>query len=175
MVVDCAAMPENLVESTLFGHTKGAFTSADKAQDGLIKQANGGTLFLDEIGELALSIQKSFLRVLQERSYRPVGGKQELKSDFRMVSATNRDLEEMNREGEFRDDLLYRIKSLSFHISPLREHPEDIRDIVLYHMTTICKRDKMDTKGISPDFFEALEAYNRPGNARELVNTLETV
>ena len=175
VVVDCAAMPENLVESTLFGHTKGAFTSADKAQDGLIKQANGGTLFLDEIGELPPSLQKAFLRVLQERSFRPVGGKQELKSDFRMVAATNRDLEEMSRKGEFRDDLLYRIKSLSFHISPLREHPEDIRDIVLYHLATICKRDNMDTKGISPDFFEALEAHNWPGNVRDLVNTLETV
>ena len=175
VIVDCAAMPENLVESTLFGHVRGAFTGADKAQDGLIRQADGGTLFLDEIGELPLSIQKAFLRVLQERNFRPVGGKHEIKSNFRMVAATNRDLDDLSKKGEFREDLYYRIKSLSFHMAPLRKHVDDIRDIVLYHMSTICKRDNMETKGISPDFFEALEAYSWPGNVRELVNALETV
>src|SRR5208337_775686 len=105
VVVDCAALPENLVESMLFGHEKGAFTGADRAQDGLIRQADGGTLFLDEVGELPLSMQSAFLRVLQERRFRPIGGKQEIESDFRLVAATNRDLDGMVKKGQFRKEL----------------------------------------------------------------------
>jgi two-component system NtrC family response regulator len=173
VVVDCAALPETLVESMLFGHEKGAFTGADRAQDGLIKQADGGTLFLDEVGELPLSMQSSFLRVLQERRFRPIGGKQEIRSDFRLVVATNRDLDQMVKEGQFRKELLFRLRSFTIELPPLREHPEDIKELVLYYTAKICERYGTETKGFSPDFFEALDAYDWPGNVRELVNTLE--
>jgi len=173
VVVDCAALPETLVESMLFGHEKGAFTGADRAQDGLIKQADGGTLFLDEVGELPLSMQSSFLRVLQERRFRPIGGKQEIKSDFRLVVATNRDLDRMVKEGQFRKELLFRLRSFTIELPPLREHPEDIKELALYYTAKICERYGTETKGFSPEFFEALDAYDWPGNVRELVNTIE--
>ena len=175
VVVDCAALPETLVESTLFGHEKGAFTGADKFQEGLIKQADGGTLFLDEIGELSLSIQKSFLRVLQERRFRPVGGKNEVQSDFRLVAATNRDLNIMAGEGRFRKDMLYRLRSLTLELPPLKQRHEDIKEMVLHYTTKICEDLGLATKGFSPDFFYALYAYEWPGNVRELVNALEGV
>jgi two-component system NtrC family response regulator len=173
VVVDCAALPENLVESMLFGHERGAFTGADRAQDGLIKQAHGGTLFLDEVGELPLSTQSSFLRVLQERRFRSIGGKQEIESDFRLVAATNRDLEGMVKHGQFRKELLFRLRSFTIELSPLREHPEDIKELALYYAAKICERYRTDTKGFSPEFFEALDSYDWPGNVRELVNTME--
>jgi two-component system NtrC family response regulator len=173
VVVDCAALPENLVESMLFGHERGAFTGADRAQDGLIKQADGGTLFLDEVGELPLSTQSSFLRVLQERRFRPIGGKQEIASNFRLVVATNRDLEGMVKQGQFRKELLFRLRSFSIELPPLREHPDDIKELVLYYTAQICERYGTETKGFSPEFFEALFSYDWPGNIRELVNTME--
>jgi DNA-binding NtrC family response regulator len=126
VVVDCAALPETLVESVLFGHAKGAFTGADQAKEGLVKQADQGTLFLDEIGELPLSLQKAFLRVLQEQRFRPIGGGSEVNSDFRLIAATNRDLDRMVQEKQFRQDLLFRIRSLVITLPPLRERPEDI-------------------------------------------------
>jgi two-component system NtrC family response regulator len=173
VVVDCAALPATLVESMLFGHEKGAFTGADRAQDGLIKQADSGTLFLDEVGELPLSMQSSFLRVLQERRFRPIGRKQEIESNFRLVVATNRDLDLMVKEGQFRKELLFRLRSFTIELPPLREHPEDIKELTLYYTAKICERYGTETKGFSPDFFEALDAYEWPGNVRELVNTLE--
>lgn len=173
VVVDCAALPENLVESMLFGHEKGAFTGADRTQDGLIKQADGGTLFLDEVGELPLSMQSSFLRVLQERRFRPIGGKQEIESDFRLVVATNRDLDRMVKQGLFRKELLFRLRSFTIELPPMREHPEDIKELTLYYTAKICERYGTETKGFSPEFFEALDAYGWPGNVRELVNTME--
>lgn len=173
VVVDCAALPENLVESMLFGHEKGAFTGADRVQDGLIKQADGGTLFLDEVGELPLSTQSSFLRVLQERRFRPIGGKQEIESDFRLVAATNRDLERMVKQGQFRKELLFRLRSFTIELPPLREHRGDIKELALYYTAKICERYGTETKGFSPEFFEALAAYDWPGNVRELVNTME--
>lgn len=173
VVVDCAALPESLVESMLFGHERGAFTGADRPQDGLIKQAHGGTLFLDEVGELPLSIQSSFLRVLQERRFRPIGGKQEIESNFRLVVATNRDLVGMVERGQFRKELLFRLRAFTIELPPLREHPEDIKELALYYANKICERYGTDTKGFSPDFFEALDAYGWPGNVRELVNTME--
>jgi two-component system, NtrC family, response regulator len=173
IVVDCAALPETLVESALFGHEKGSFTGADRSKDGLIKQADGGTLFLDEIGELSLSIQKTFLRVLQERRFRPVGGRQEVKSDFRLVAATNRDLGRMVEEGLFRADLLFRIHSISIELPPLRTRPEDIKELVFYYMNRLCENYEIETKGFSPDFMDALMSYEWPGNVRELMNTLD--
>ncbi|MDM8539904.1 sigma-54 dependent transcriptional regulator [Desulfococcaceae bacterium HSG9] len=174
VVVDCAAMPETLVESTLFGHTKGAFTGADRTQEGLIKQADKGTLFLDEVGELPLSIQKKFLRVLQEHRFRPLGEKREIKSDFRLVSATNRNLDEMVQAGRFRADLLFRLKTIVIKLPLLKERPEDIKDITLNYLTRICDHREIGIKGFDPEFFDTLTAYDWPGNVRELLNALET-
>ena len=173
VVVDCAALPETLVESVLFGYMKGAFTGADRDREGLISQAGGGTLFLDEIGELPLNFQKVFLRVLQERRFRPLGAKHEEESDFRVVCATNRDLAAMAKKGDFRSDLLYRIRSVTIHIPPLRERFEDIRELVKHYVSKYCERTSIGIKGIAPEFFEALIAYPWPGNVRELLSAIE--
>lgn len=173
VVVDCAALPETLVESVLFGHSKGAYTGADRSQEGLVKQADGGTLFLDEVGELPLSVQKSFLRVLQEHRFRPVGEKQEVKSDFRLVAATNRDLEQMAKEGKFREDLLHRLRTLIINLPPLREIPEDLEELVTYYVRKLCDKYKITIKGISPGFRDVLRSYAWPGNTRELIQALE--
>lgn len=173
VVVDCAALPETLVESVLFGHRKGAYTGADRTQEGLIEQANKGTLFLDEVGELPLPIQKTFLRVLQERRFRPVGGKSEVKSDFRLVAATNRDLEKMVKAGKFREDLLHRLRTLVIILPPLREIPEDLEDLVTHYLRKLSHKYKMNIKGISPGFWDVLRSYAWPGNTRELIQALE--
>jgi len=173
VVVDCAALPETLVESVLFGYERAAFTGADKSTEGLIKQADGGTLFLDEVGELPLSLQKAFLRVLQEHRFRPIGSKQEVESNFRLLAATNQDLGKMVQRGKFRNDLLFRLRTLSLEIPPLREHPNDIRELVLYHTAKLCKNYGTGMKGFSPEFYDALTAYHWPGNVRELFNALE--
>lgn len=173
VVVDCAALPETLVESVLFGHQKGAFTGADRTQEGLIKQADKGTLFLDEVGELPLLVQKAFLRVLQERRFRPVGGMQEVRSDFRLVAATNRDLDKMVKEGKFREDLLHRLRTLVIKLPSLREIPEDLEELVTYYLRKLCNKYKVNIKGISPEFWDVLRAYDWPGNTRELIQALE--
>ena len=173
VVVDCTVLPETLVESMLFGYEKGAFTGADRANEGLVMQADRGTLFLDEVGELPLNVQKAFLRVIDEHSFRPLNSKREIKSDFRLVSATNRNLDEMVRQGRFRKDLLFRIRSLVIELPPLREHTEDIKELTIYYIAKLCELYNMGIKGGSPDFFEVLEAYTWPGNIRELVNTIE--
>ena len=173
VAVDCAALPEQLVESILFGHVKGAFTGANEARAGLIKEADGGTLFLDEVGELPLHLQKAFLRVLQEHKFRPVGMKNEEKSDFRVVAATNQDLNGMIEKGLFRKDLLFRIRTLVIDLPPLRERTEDINDLVLYHTARICDRYGIGPKGFSSEYLEVFKKYSWPGNVRELVNTLE--
>lgn len=173
VVVDCASLPQTLVESILFGHEKGSFTGADKARDGLIKQAHGGTLFLDEIGELPLSLQKTFLRVLQEHRFRPVGAGNEVVSDFRLISATNKDLAKMAGEGLFREDLLFRIRTLAIDLPPLRERTEEIKELLIYYMTKLCERNNMGTKGYSIEFLNALTAYDWPGNVREFISAIE--
>ncbi len=173
VVVDCASLPDTLIESTLFGHVKGAFTGANKAREGLIQQADKGTLFLDEVGELPPAIQKNFLRVLQERKFRPVGAGKELHSDFRLVAATNKNLNEMVTAGEFRSDLLFRIQALTITLPPLRERREDIRDLVICFLDRLCRRYNQETKGIAPDLIEALMSYDWPGNVRELYQTVE--
>lgn len=173
VVVDCAALPQNLVESILFGHRKGAFTGADQDQTGLVLQADGGTLFLDEVGELPLSMQKSFLRVLQERTVRPIGSKEELRSNFRLVAATNRNLERMVSDGTFRSDLLFRLQSVRIDVPPLRERKSDIRAIATHYVNLLCDRAGMDRKGCYADFLDALEAGDWPGNVRELIHAVE--
>lgn len=175
ITVDCAALPETLIESILFGHISGAFTGAVNDQDGLISLADGGTLFLDEVGELPLNIQKTFLRVLQEQSFRPVGSTIEKQSDFRIVAATNSDVEKCVDLGTFRSDLLYRLKAFSFTAPPLRKRKEDIRALAMYFLGQVCDRLDMQCKGIDPDFIEHLTGYEWPGNVRELKQTLEQV
>ena len=174
VVVDCAALPETLVVSTLFGHEKGAFTGADKAQEGLVYQAHGGTLFLDEVGELPLSAQRALLRVLQERRFRPVGGRQELESDFRLMSATNRDLDQMVHARKFRSDLLFRLRSILIGLPPLRERKTDIKELATYYVNKFCRRYSIPKKSISPEFMEALNAFSWRGNVRELVHAMES-
>lgn len=173
VVVDCASLPDTLVESLLFGHEKGAFTGADKVREGLILQADGGTLFLDEVGELPLPVQKAFLRVIQERRFRPIGSNRELESDFRLVAATNRDLDQMAQQGRFREDLLFRLKSFAIELPPLRERKEDIKELARYHTDQFCERYGLALKGFSPEFIDILLAYQWPGNIRELVNALD--
>ncbi|MBI4800784.1 MAG: sigma-54-dependent Fis family transcriptional regulator [Desulfarculus sp.] len=173
VVVDCTALPDNLVESLLFGHVKGSFTGADRSQRGLIEQAHGGTLFLDEVGELPPTLQKSFLRVIQERRFRPVGSDTEVSSDFRLIAATNRDLEQMVAQQGFRQDLFFRLRSFHIDLPPLRGRLEDMADLVNHHLARLCQRYKIRPKGFSPDFLEALQAFTWPGNVREMVNVLE--
>mgnify|MGYP006285338337 CR=1 FL=1 len=173
VVVDCASLPENLIESILFGHVKGSFTGADQDREGLIKQANGGTLFLDEVGELPYSMQRSFLRVLEQRSFRPVGAKKEEQSDFRLVTATNRNLDEMVEKKRFRKDLLFRIRSFHIDLPSLRERIEDIESIVRHYMSRVSFKLGVPEKDLSPEFLDALSAYTWPGNVRELVNSVE--
>lgn len=173
VIVDCAALPETLVESILFGHVKGAFTGADRDMDGLIMQADGGTLFLDEVGELPMPIQKAFLRVLQEHTFRPIGGKIEHQSNFRLIAATNRDLTLMAEKGSFREDLLFRLKSLLIHLPALKERVQDIKELAMYSQLQICEREGIAVKSFSNQFINTLEAYNWPGNVRELNNALE--
>lgn len=173
VVVDCAALPESLIESILFGHQKGAFTGAEKTRQGLIQQAHGGTLFLDEVGELPLDVQKTFLRVLQEHQFLPVGAKNEIKVDFRLISATNRNLDTMIENNQFRQDLLFRLRSFSIDLPPLRDRKGDIRELVMYYTHKLCDLYGTQIKGFAPEFFKALEVYPWPGNIRELFNALE--
>lgn len=175
ITVDCAALPENLIESTLFGYIKGAFTGAEHNREGLILLADGGTLFLDEVGELPVSMQKMFLRVLQEGTYRPVGSAHEEHSDFRVIAATNIDIDGNVAQGTFRNDLLYRLKAFSFSLPPLRKRKEDIKPLTSHFLAQIYDRLKMQHKGIDPNFIEHLLAYDWPGNVRELQQTLEQV
>jgi len=162
------------VESVLFGHERGAFTGADRAREGLIKQADGGTLFLDEIGELPPVIQKSFLRVLQERRFRPIGAKEEERSDFRLIAATNRRLDKMVAEGQFRTDLLFRVQALTIELPPLRERKEDIKDLTVHSLRKCCERYGTPLKGIAPELMEIFMTYEWPGNVRELANTVDS-
>lgn len=173
VVVDCAALPQNLVESTLFGHEKGAFTGADKARVGLIRQAHGGTLFLDEVGELPLPLQKSFLRVLQERRFRPLGSGVEASSDFRLISATNKDIVAMLEHGQFREDLLFRLRTLTIELPPLRDHREDVAELLVFYVKSLCERYGIGLKGFAKEFIDALTAYSWPGNVREFVGAME--
>ena len=173
IVIDCASLTESLVESTLFGHRKGAFTGAQSDQQGLVKMADGGTLFLDEVGEMPLSLQKVFLRVLQERHFRPVGAPQEETSNFRLIAATNRDLDMMVEQGKFRSDLLFRINTMHIRLPPLRKRTEDIQPLILWRMQRLKDHYGMAPKKLAEDFLSTLTSYDWPGNVRELFNILE--
>jgi len=174
VTVDCTALPHSLAESILFGHVKGAFTGADKSHDGLVRQADQGTLFLDEIGELPLSLQKKLLRVLQEKKFRPVGSKKEIESNFRLVSATNKDLEESVKLGKFRQDLLFRLRTLVIELPPIRERKKDIDALAVYYVEKLCRNYRFEVKTISEDFFDMIHKYPWPGNIREFISALES-
>lgn len=173
VIVDCASLTDTLVESTLFGHKRGSFTGAQSDRKGLVPLADKGTLFLDEVAEMPLSVQKSFLRVLQERTYRPVGDNKEYSSDFRLISATNRDLDAMVERGEFRQDLLYRIKTIHISLPSLKERSSDIRDLALFHLERLANRYGVPSKEVDPEYFEMLYSYDWPGNVRQLFNAIE--
>lgn len=173
ITLDCASMVDNLVESQLFGHKKGAFTGAERTYEGVLQQAHGGTLFLDELGDLPLTAQGSFLRALELRSFRPVGASKEVFSDFRLVAASNKELHDMVRLGLFRSDLLYRLRGMTLTLPPLRERQEDIAPLSEYMMQQYCKQNDGPLKKMAEDFVTTLQAYPWPGNVRELRHTVE--
>jgi two-component system response regulator GlrR len=173
VAVNCAALPETLLESELFGHEKGSFTGAIKSSRGLFVQAQGGTIFLDEIGDMPLSIQAKFLRVLQERQFHPVGADQPVQVDVRVIVATNKDLEEGVRQGTFRDDLYYRIHVIPIALPPLRERKDDIPILVSHFIKKYGAQMGRKVKGLTPAAMQRLMVHDWPGNVRELENTIE--
>lgn len=173
IAINCAALPEALLESELFGHTKGAFTDARGERKGLFVEAHGGTLFLDEIGELPLSMQVKILRALEQRTVRPVGGDREIPIDVRLISATNRDLEAAVEEHTFREDLYYRINVIQIELPPLSDRGADILLIAQHYVTSFAEQMKKNVKGLATTAAERLLNYNWPGNVRELRNVME--
>ncbi|MEZ6197961.1 MAG: sigma 54-interacting transcriptional regulator [Planctomycetota bacterium] len=170
---NCAAIPETLLESELFGYKKGAFTGADRDKAGLLQQADGGTLFLDEIGEMSLDMQKKMLRVLQEQEFRPVGGRETVKVDVRLVTATNRNLRDAVKEGLFREDLFYRINVIGIEMPPLRERLEDIAPLVEFFLGRFGERAGGKAKRVDDIALKHLLQYHWPGNVRELENEVQ--
>ncbi len=173
VAINCAAMPETLLESELFGHAKGAFTDAKTAEPGLFNRANRGTIFLDEIGDMPLGLQPKLLRVLQERTLRPVGGRDEIPVDVRVVVATNRDLESAVEEGRFREDLYYRINVVHIPLPPLRARSGDILPLAQHFLSHFASRADKSVTGIAPAAAQKLAAYGWPGNVREVQNCME--
>ncbi|MBU2511044.1 sigma-54 dependent transcriptional regulator [bacterium] len=171
--VNCAAIAETLLDSELFGHEKGAFTSADRRKDGKFIQASGGSLFLDEIGEMPLSMQAKLLRVLQEKELTRVGGEQVIKVDVRVITATNRNLSAMVQAGEFREDLFYRLNVVMLNVPLLKERREDIPLLAQHFLKIFSEKNRKPVKGFTPGAMEYLMSHNWPGNVRELMNTIE--
>jgi two-component system response regulator GlrR len=173
VAVNCAAIPENLLESELFGHRKGSFTGAMYDHKGLVPAADGGTLFLDEIGDMPLSLQAKLLRVLQDHEVRPVGATQGMPVDVRVISATHRDLDAQMKAGRFREDLYYRLNVVSLALPPLAERREDIAPIAMHYLKSTAERYKKDVSAFAPEALELLLAAAWPGNVRQLVNAVE--
>jgi len=171
--VNCAALPETLLESELFGHERGAFTGADRLRIGRFEQANGGTLFLDEIGDMAAATQAKLLRVLQDREFHRLGGTRAIRSDVRIVAATNQDLEREIRDGRFREDLFFRLNVIRIFLPPLRERPEDAEALALHFAESFAHELGRPLRGLSPPALARLRAHGWPGNVRELRNVLE--
>ena len=171
--VNCAAIPETLIESELFGHEKGAFTGATARREGLVEAANGGSLFLDEIGELPLEAQARLLRLLQEKEIRRVGSVDVKKVDVRVIAATHRDLKALSETGGFRQDLYYRLNVVSLKLPPLRARGEDIIELARFFLTRFCNKMKQEDKYFSPSCIQLMRDYHWPGNVRELENAIE--
>ncbi|HAR94999.1 MAG TPA: two-component system response regulator GlrR, partial [Deltaproteobacteria bacterium] len=173
IALNCAALPESLLESRLFGHEKGAFTGAVQSTKGLFMQAHKGTLFLDEIGDMSLPIQAKVLRVLQERAFYPIGSDKLIEVDTRVIVATNKHLEDEVKKGLFREDLFYRIHVIPIYLPPLRERKEDLPPLVDYFLERLNKQMKRQIKGLTPEAMKKIMLHDWPGNVRELENTLE--
>ncbi len=171
--VNCAAVPDTLLESEFFGHEKGAFTGAVQRREGRFETANGGTLLLDEIAEIPLSLQVKLLRVLQEREFERVGGNKTIRVDVRLIASTNRDLQEAVRQGQFREDLFYRLNVIPINLPPLRLRGTDLDDLVEFFVAHFARKHGKVIQGVTPRGMDRLRAYRWPGNVRELQNTLE--
>jgi two-component system response regulator HydG len=175
VAVNCAALSEGLIESELFGHVKGAFTGAVAHKEGRVVYADGGTLFLDEVGDMPLATQAKLLRVLETREVQPVGGNQVQKVDVRLVAATNRDLEQMVREGMFREDLLYRLQVVTLRLPSLRERKSDIPMLIDHFIAELAREHGRAVRGVSPEARTLLVRHDWPGNVRELRNVIESM
>ncbi|MEN8199678.1 MAG: sigma-54 dependent transcriptional regulator [Thermodesulfobacteriota bacterium] len=171
--VNCAALVETLLESELFGHEKGAFTGADRQREGKFVQAAGGTLFLDEIGETSQAMQVKLLRVLQEQELQRVGGEETIRTDARIIAATNRDLEEEVRSGNFREDLYYRLNVVTVAVPPLRDRKGDVPLLVDHFVTKFSEKNRREVSGVTAECMDLLASYSWPGNVRELENAIE--
>jgi two-component system, NtrC family, response regulator HydG len=171
--INCAAITETLFESELFGHEKGAFTGADRRKEGRFLQADHGSLFLDEISEMPLGMQVKLLRVIQERQITRVGGEQEIPVDVRLMAATNKDLAEQIKNGQFREDLYYRLNVVNIEVPPLRDRPEDIPLLAQHFLARFAQKNQKDIKGFTPEAMDRMIRYNWPGNIRELMNAIE--
>jgi two-component system response regulator HydG len=171
--VNCAALPETLLESELFGHERGAFTGADRQRIGRFEQASGGTLFLDEVGDMSPAIQAKLLRVLQDQEFQRLGGTRVLRTDARIVSATNQDLAGRMREGSFREDLFFRLNVIRIHLPPLRERPEDLLALAHHYLHGFARETGRALRGFSDEALARIRSHAWPGNVRELHNTLE--
>jgi DNA-binding NtrC family response regulator len=171
--INCAAIPESLLESEIFGHERGAFTGAEERRRGCFELASMGTLFLDEVAEMAASTQVKLLRVLEERSFRRLGGQEEIQVDVRVLAATNRDPEASLKDGKLREDLFYRLNVFTMELPPLRERTDDIPLLVDHFVREFAKANGKSTAGVTPDALQALAAYHWPGNVRELRNAVE--
>ena len=172
VAVHCAAVPESLIESTLFGHERGAFTGAHQLKKGRLEQASGGTLFLDEIGDIPMATQVKLLRVLQEKEYERVGGSETIPTDVRVIAATHRNLEAMVQTGEFREDLYYRLNVIPLVLPPLRDRREDVPSLINHFLDKFNQENRRMIE-LAPPFVELLSAYHWPGNIRELQNCIE--
>jgi len=173
VTVNCSAIPENLIESEFFGHEKGAFTGADQRKIGKFQYADGGTLFLDEIGDISAGMQVKLLRALQTKRFTPVGANREIEVDVRIVAATNRNLEDMIRGGQFREDLYYRLNVLPIQLPPLRERRNDIEHLVRYFIDKFNQQHRKHISGVSEQAMDLIHAHSWPGNIRELENVME--
>jgi nitrogen regulation protein NR(I) len=173
LAINCAAIPENLLESELFGHEKGAFTSADRRRVGKFEQCNGGTIFLDEIGDMPLATQGKMLRLLQDQTFERVGGNETIKTDVRLIAATNRNLKSMCDEGRFRPDLFYRLSVFTIHLPPLRERGDDLPMLVNHYIRNFDRELGREVRHISPEALAILAGYSWPGNIRELQSVLK--
>jgi two-component system, NtrC family, response regulator AtoC len=173
LALNCAAIPENLLESELFGHEKGAFTGADRKRIGKFEQCNGGTIFLDEIGDMPPALQAKILRLLQEQSFERVGGNETVQTDVRLIAATHHDLKADSAEGKFRPDLYYRLSVFTIHLPPLRERGDDLPLLVRYYLRRFSREMERDVTEVTPDVLERLRGYSWPGNIRELQSVLK--
>ena len=175
LIINCVAIPENLLESELFGYEKGAFTGASQRHIGKIEQANGGTVFLDEIGDMPLNIQAKILRLLQEKNIERLGGEEVIPVDVRIIAATNKNLEQAIEEEKFREDLYFRLKVVTLELPPLRYRRDDINSLISYHMVKFSNELKIDNPGIQKEALNRLNDYDWPGNVRELSNLIQKV